>query len=438
MQPPNEGYLRHLERWIDSVQGDILQTAMLGIPIDLIDYAAVVRFLETGVREGFGLEFKSDFPKHLDKTIAALANTYGGTVLIGIEETPIGSAQVPIRGIELVAGLRERVLQIGLESIYPPIIPEVKVVEFRSAVDLPEPDRALLVIRVLETDVGPHVTTARNTVYLRADNISGERERKAALDEIEWLLKKRQRSSEEKTRILTRASERALELRPRRRNRRNTERYSKEGTMTFLTVPTFPRSSLLDIRAWTGVVEQTRVSIAALPNELPNGRLRRVAGGLLFEGDCGSSEFQQQGLILHEFDYWWNYYGPYVSPGARQLYPEVTAALFWGALELSSEIYRKSHYPGLVDFQFNADGLRDAFFARAQEPAFYEPTKLIDSEVTIERRFSVGELEENLMAIARDCQRELYWAFGVDASDKLLDQTFQAVDHLNKRGVAAP
>jgi hypothetical protein len=49
-------------------------------------------FLSTGVRENFILDFKRDFPKNLEKTLVAFANTYGGTILIGVDETPTGTA----------------------------------------------------------------------------------------------------------------------------------------------------------------------------------------------------------------------------------------------------------------------------------------------------------------------------------------------------------
>src|ERR1035441_10005001 len=105
---------------------------MFGTPLDDLDIAAIIRFLETGVRERFVLDLKRDFPKDLGKTLAAFANTYGGVVLIGVEETTTGAAQLPVCVVDLRPRLREQVLQIALDTIYPPLIPEVRVVEFKS------------------------------------------------------------------------------------------------------------------------------------------------------------------------------------------------------------------------------------------------------------------------------------------------------------------
>ncbi len=397
---------------------------MFGIPIDTIDYSAVVRFLATGVREGFALEFKSEFPPRFEKFLAAFANTYGGIILIGVNETSTGAAQVPLKGIELRPGLRERVLQIGLDSVYPPILPEVRVVEFKSTAELAEPDRAVVVIRVIESDVAPHAVDQRTTVYLRADNTSKGMERKATLEELEWFLNKRQRSREEKSRLIHAATERAKELRPRRRSRKQTEQYRDEGSMMSLTVPTFPRGPLLDAKKMVCVVQNSKLDIPTTPNTLPVGRLQRVAGGVVFDGDYGSSEFQSQGLFLHEFDYWWDYYGRAVQPGGRVVYPSFTASAIFGTLELSRRIYREMGYAGVLDFRFQADGLKNAAFAEPGRKYTGEVPRLLEPEVVVQRRFSVGELEENLLNIARDCQSELYWAFGMDAPDQWLDLDF--------------
>ncbi len=171
---------------------------MFGAPIDKITFQDVETFLETGVREGFALDYKADFPSHLEKTLAAFANTYGGMILIGVDETASGAALLPLRGVELKPGLRERVLQKGLDAVHPPILPEIHVVEFRSDPSKPEPDRAIIVVGVLESDAAPHAVEDRTAVYLRNDNISNRFLRKATLGDIEWLTNKRQRSIEEK------------------------------------------------------------------------------------------------------------------------------------------------------------------------------------------------------------------------------------------------
>jgi predicted HTH transcriptional regulator len=210
---------------------------MFGTPIESIDFSQILSFLQTGIREGFALDFKENFPSSLEKTLASFANSYGGMILIGVAETDSGAAVIPIKGVELTTGLRERVLQKGLEAVYPPVLPEVHVVEFKSDKDLPKPDRAVVVIRVAESEDAPHAVEDRTVVYFRNDNISSRFLRKATVGDIEWLVNKRQRSIEEKGRLVRKALERTQHLRSKRRNGKPPRVYPREGGMTLFTVP---------------------------------------------------------------------------------------------------------------------------------------------------------------------------------------------------------
>lgn len=210
---------------------------MFAKPIQEIEFAEIVSFLETGVREGTALDFKLDFPSALEKTLASFANTYGGIILIGVDEADSGAAVLPITGVELRPGLRERVLQKGLEAVHPPVLPEVRVLEFKSNPSLSEPDRALIVVNVAESAEAPHSVDQRTVVYLRGDNVSTRMERKATVGEIEWLLNKRQRSLQVKQRLTANANDRAEKIRPQRRARNRLGNYWRDGEITLTPPP---------------------------------------------------------------------------------------------------------------------------------------------------------------------------------------------------------
>jgi hypothetical protein len=299
----------------------MLSFEMFGNDLEHLELSEIVSFLETGVREGVALEFKKDFPNHLEKTLASFANTYGGFLLIGVDETSTGAAALPIVGVELRPGLRERVLQKALEAVYPPLLPEVCVYEFPSGNGVAEPDRALVVVRIIESDEAPHAVDNRTVVYLRNDNVSTRFVRTASLAEIEWLRNRRAASRELKEMLFRKAAERAESVRAQRRGRNKAEQYWREGTMTFKVSPAFPREPLMETRAWAAAVEKSRVNVDTAPRTLPIGRLQRIAGGVLYDGEYGSSECQEAGVIVHEFDYWWDYLGFSVSRSMRQLYP---------------------------------------------------------------------------------------------------------------------
>ena len=83
-------------------------------------------------------------------------------------------------------------IEIGINAIYPPVIPEVRVVEFKSSDAVPTPDRAVVVIRVDESEEGGHAADGRTAVYIRADNVS-DRMRKATVEEMGWFQHKREK-----------------------------------------------------------------------------------------------------------------------------------------------------------------------------------------------------------------------------------------------------
>jgi len=128
---------------------------MFSTPIDDLTFENVNEFCRSLPREGHTLDYKLDFPRRLDKVLASFANTFGGYILIGVDETATGEPVLPIVGVPLQPGLRERVVAIALDAVNPPVFPEVRVIEFESPGAL-APDRAVIIIRVHESDASAH------------------------------------------------------------------------------------------------------------------------------------------------------------------------------------------------------------------------------------------------------------------------------------------
>ena len=240
-------------------------------------------FLSTGVRENFILDFKRDFPKNLEKTLGAFANTYGGTILIGVDETPTGAAVLPVHGLDLRKGLRERVLQIALDNIYPPLVPDVHVIPIKSSATIADADRAVIVVRVHESDDASYAVEDRTAVYLRVDNISDRFERKATIGEIEWLINKREKSVAEKARILRHVQIHAREYRERRSRRNTGQKPPEKGQIVFYTVPRYPRDQLAEPRRLREIAHSARVQIAAVPS-ISEGATTGAGTGALLGG----------------------------------------------------------------------------------------------------------------------------------------------------------
>jgi hypothetical protein len=154
-------------------------------PIREISYEDVVQFCEGGLHEGANLDYKADFPKDLEKTISALANTYGGAIIIGVEDDD-GRPKPPFLGIDCQPGLEERVTSIAIDAIFPPIVPEVAVCKSTSG-------KAFIVIRVAESDQTPHAIAKNTKAYVRTGSIS-KSEESLSFAQIEWLSRRREKS----------------------------------------------------------------------------------------------------------------------------------------------------------------------------------------------------------------------------------------------------
>lgn len=92
-----------------------------------IEFEDVRAFFDMNLREGLRIDYKSDFPSDLAKIVIAFANTAGGIILIGIRANRQTNRPEEIVGVELRSGIEERVTDIALSNIRPPILPEIKV-----------------------------------------------------------------------------------------------------------------------------------------------------------------------------------------------------------------------------------------------------------------------------------------------------------------------
>ncbi len=63
--------------------------------ITQITYEDVFIFCNQRLPESVHLDYKRDFPRNLEKTIAAFANTMGGLVIIGVEDDD-GKPKLPV------------------------------------------------------------------------------------------------------------------------------------------------------------------------------------------------------------------------------------------------------------------------------------------------------------------------------------------------------
>ncbi|MGH7181702.1 MAG: AlbA family DNA-binding domain-containing protein [Nitrospiraceae bacterium] len=130
------------------------------------DFCGMKTLPDTRVKEGLRIDYKREFPSDLGKSIASMANTSGGLVLIGIEEDQ--GVPITIEGIDLGADdIKTRISNIAYSTIDEPLIPEVGVCFLGAGTS-----RGVVVVRVPMSQNTPHMYMkgGDNTIYVRIND----------------------------------------------------------------------------------------------------------------------------------------------------------------------------------------------------------------------------------------------------------------------------
>jgi hypothetical protein len=185
---------------------------MLNKSIKDISFQDINDFCALKVEENSWLDYKQKFGKHdkenanVAKILSSMANAHGGWVFVGVEEdrSRPDSPGRPgnLLGVPAVDVPADRIAKIGLGSVYPPIVPELKVV------DVPGTDKVIVAVRVHESDATPHRTN-EGKVWIRTNDVSQLLDDgKEAIEEIEFLLRRREKATALREAIIARSEQR--------------------------------------------------------------------------------------------------------------------------------------------------------------------------------------------------------------------------------------
>ena len=150
-------------------------------------WADVQRFCEEQVAENTTLDYKQSVPNDLERTVAAMANTLGGTIIIGVAEDAQARPQLPVAGMEFTRGIVEQVMSKCVDNITPPIIPDIHDCLNDAS------DRSFIIIRVPQSREAPHAIAKNTKVYIRTGRRKDPDEL-ASLDRIAWIAERRKKS----------------------------------------------------------------------------------------------------------------------------------------------------------------------------------------------------------------------------------------------------
>jgi len=373
-------------------------------PINEIEFEDVKAFCDEQIEENRRVEYKKAFSskdekKQIAKEISAFANTHGGIILVGVGEKD-RKPKLPIDGIDYVKGLNEKVTSIALKNIYPPVFPEIQVCEFGDTLE-----KAVVVIRVQESDETPHTVENTTGIYVRVDSQSEPQ--RAPFEEIEWLMNRRKKAVENRERLLRRAEER-FDNQPTRQNFKAFQCVS--------VIPVFPHAPLVALEKISDIVDKSKVSVHNCDFPLTS-QYKTAHESIIDEAQYSAflnyTEINLFGLIFSKQSLWENHNEKIVN-----LYE--AAHMVEGVLRFSLNFYKKVGYRGLISINLSLEGINEGILANPSSIMRSKPLERplgssdFDDFISLKRKVNVSELSGRFDEVVEGLYNEFLWSFGVD------------------------
>lgn len=355
--------------------------------------------------EGVRVEYKREI-QHIPKIVSSFANTLGGIFIAGVETDQNNTVKLPIQGIPNKSGIEEQIQQSTLTGIYPAVMSEVIIRE------VPDTDNVVVVVRTDESPQAPHAIQNSTRVYIRTGSITQPYEL-AEIDQIEYMLKRREDSQTNIRQIRNRTEGRIASL-----------FYLNEPNITVGAHPVFPYRPIIS----TGdLYDFIKMSNSVPFNEWAEDfGTRRVAGGVCFIGNASDISY----LELNEYGIVYNRKKLYKETPKHSneqdgyLHYRQFVRPINDLIQYARSFYGKCEYLGNIEItvQLQQVYMETLGFHRSDEDFFdfkFEPRKrqhCLDSEVSASTQCLAQNLmeREEFIEVVDRLLEQLFWAFNVD------------------------
>ena len=380
-------------------------------PIQEITYQDVLDFCSEQHQESIHLDYKREVARSLVKTIAAMANTWGGVVVIGVDEED-SRPRLPVDGLPYEEHLRERINNLILGNVIPPLFPEIQVC--RS----PGGDRALIVVRIPQSQLTPHAIQGNSQVYLRTET-SNEPEELASLDRIQWLIDRRKMSEDLKSSFHQLAERRFDAL----CGRHGVTVAHGDGTLSM--TPLYPFELLCNPRHFNPDLLNTMHTrgwgASRFPKLLNQQQFEPVQNGT-YAFSLGSGRY----VCYEEFNqYGYSYHREDLARTERSgdgdethfSYLHSLLVLLDLYLESMAKFYSHVGYWGILELRIILRRLSDVGFRDLPPPRGYHrfdniEGRPLDDELQFIKSFSCSQLVEERPLLVEQLLAEMAWAVG--------------------------
>jgi len=378
--------------------------------IEEITYQDILNFCNEQIRENISLDYKEDIDASLSKTIAAMANTWGGLIVIGVEDID-SKPKLPVKGIQFREYLREQINNIILGNITPPIFPEVQVCSSDDG------KTGLIVIRVLQSNMTPHAIRGNTKVYIRTDT-SNEPEELATVDRVLWLVNRREKSVQLKNDFFDKPQVRLQKLTGKKVP-------IEHADVIMSASPLYPYEVMIDYRKLrNGILEQIKTNgfEQSFPANVHYARFEPTQNGsysLIYKQETGFVSYEEMnhyGFFYHREDMADSRKN---DDGKIQHFCVPISILVDLDLFLQSmeKFYSILGYWGFVEIRVVLDNIGEVSFTDLPAPrGKYKLDKElrtpIDNILSVTKEVPFKDLSEKRMELVISIFTELAWAIG--------------------------
>ncbi len=363
------------------------------------------------------LDYKGILPagEKLARTISAFANTFGGLIIVGVEDED-DRPRRPCEGIPFREGLKGQVENIIIDNINPVVFVETKVCLNQ------ENNKCFIVIRIPQSNLTPHAVMDSRGIYVRTGQ-RGKLEEIVHPDQIKWLFDKREKSIKLREQILHKANERFVNFLSWIKEKPS----SYPGVLQISVLPIYPKGTLVENKIFEGTFLNDILVHNVRQADFPDLRDKRkyIQDGILlytYDEQARSFEYIQLGahgeyllktdIVNFELD------PTDGTKGNNTLY--FYRLLFWldALLASSLKFYKKIGYWGNLYIDVSISNLKDVKVDRPgrRSDFFNEEDRfplLLDNEIKITKEVLINEILNNRKDFMIRFANELAWSLDI-------------------------
>jgi len=349
-------------------------------PINQLTYEDVRNFLKKGIPENTMLDYKLLLPKNNEKfakTIAAFANSLGGTIIIGVKDEH-DKPKPPFNGIAVHQKIRGQI-----ESIIQDYIDPVVFVDIATCKN-PKNNNMFVVINIPQSNLTPHLVGHLKRAYVRTGQ-SSRPETIVHPNNLPWLLDNRRKSNNLRH-ILIDKGEAHFDNYLRSLSKDPAE---MRGICALLLTPLYPQEPLMEYKNLPSIVRKLGL----------DGTFNTVQDGIILQLSKQSTlEINSYGLVLYKsalekdgiFDY--------------KRFTEETAK----TLKIAADFYKELGFISPLFMRVKLAKVRGCIINIAAEQKH-----VVEDYIRLEKQIYPLTLQTELSAFARGVLEEISWALNL-------------------------